>query len=191
MLYSCVRAILKGIQVLFFRIKTIGKENIVSGGAILAANHKSNWDPLAVWATCPRKLSFMAKSELFKFKPFGALLRKLEVFPVNRGKGDISAVKTSLSILKNENAMMMFPEGTRILDGTRGQAKPGVVMLAHRAQVPVIPIKICGKFRLFSKITVIYGEPIYFDEYYGEKLSGDKMQELSDSVMDKIYSLDE
>lgn len=191
MLYSGIRAILKLILVLFFRLKAVGNDKIISGGAILAANHKSNWDPLAIWATCPRQLSFMAKSELFKFKPFGALLKALGVFPVNRGKGDISAIKTSLSILKSDNAMMMFPEGKRILDGTRGEAKAGVAMLAHRAQVPVVPIKICGKFRLFGKITVIYGEPVSFEEYYGEKLTSEKMQELSELVMDKVYSLDE
>lgn len=190
-MYNFVKVVLKGLMTVLFRLNSTGKENVIPGGTILAANHKSNWDPLAIWATCPRTLSFMAKSELFKFKPFGALLKKLGVFPVNRGKGDISAVKTSLSILKKENAMMMFPEGKRMKDGKRGEAKSGVIMLANHAKVPVIPVKISGKFRLFSKVTVIYGEPIYFDQYYGEKLSGEKMQELAESVMDRIFALDE
>jgi 1-acyl-sn-glycerol-3-phosphate acyltransferase len=118
-------------------------------------------------------------------------LRKVGAFPVNRGKGDIGAVKAALTILKQEKPMMMFPEGKRILDGTRGEAKPGVAMLAHHAKAPVIPVKICGKFHLFSKVTIRYGEPIYLDEYYGEKLSVEKMQELSESIMDKVYTLDE
>ena len=182
MLYKFVKVVLKALLTLLFRIKAVGKENVIDGGVILAANHKSNWDPLCIIATCPRQLASMSKKELFKFKPLGWILKKVGAFPVNRGKGDIGAVKTALAILKQEKPMMMFPEGRRILDGTRGEAKAGVAMLAHRAQVPVLPIKICGKFRLFSKITVIYGEPVYFDEYYGEKLSVEKMQELSESV---------
>ena len=191
MLYSFVKAVCLVLMKILFGIKVVGKENVIDGGVILAANHKSNWDPLAVIATCPKQLASMGKSELFKFKPFGAILKKVGVFPVHRGKGDIGAVKTALKILKEEKPMMMFPEGKRMLDGTRGEAKPGVVMLASRAAVPVLPVKLSGKYRLFSKITVYYGEPIYFDEYYGEKITVEKMQELSESVMDKVYSLDE
>lgn len=189
MLYSFVKIVCKIILALLFGIKTVGKENVIEGGAILAANHRSNWDPLAILATCPRQLAFMGKKELFKFKPFGAILKILGVFPVNRGKGDIGAVKTALTILKQEKAMMMFPEGKRMKDGRRGEAKPGVAMLATHAKVPVIPIKIDATFKLFKKITVTYGEPIYLDEYYDEKLTVEKMQELSESIMDKVFSL--
>lgn len=190
MLYSIVKAVARLLMIILFRIKVIGAENVIDGGIILAANHKSNWDAVAIAGTCPRQLAFMSKKELFKFKPFGWILKKVGAFPVNRGKGDIGAVKTALKILKEEKAMIMFPEGTRMLDDTRGEAKPGVAMLAHRAQVPVVPVKICGRYRLFNKITVYYGEPIYFDEFYDEKLSVEKMQELSESVMDKVFSLD-
>ncbi len=189
MLYSFVKILCKIILSLLFGIKTVGKENVIENGAILAANHRSNWDPLAILATCPRQLAFMGKKELFKFKPFGAILRRLGVFPVNRGKGDIGAVKTALTILKQEQAMMMFPEGKRMKDGKRGEAKPGVAMLATHAKVPVVPIKIDATYKIFKKITVSYGEPIYLDEYYDEKLTVEKMQALSESIMDKIFAL--
>ena len=106
MLYSFVKIVCKIILGLFFGIKTVGKENVIEGGVILAANHISNWDALAIAGTCPRQLAFMGKKELFKFKPFGAILKKIGAFPVNRGKGDIGAVKTALTILKQEKAMM-------------------------------------------------------------------------------------
>lgn len=189
MFYSFVATIFKIVLFLLFGIKRVGKENVIDKGAILVANHRSNWDAPAITATCPRQLSFMGKIELFKFKPFGFVLKKFGVFPVNRGKGDIGAVKTSLKILKEEKAMIMFPQGKRMKDGTRGEAKPGVVMLATRARVPVIPVYISGKYRLFSRVTVTYGEPIYLDEYYDEKLSVEKMQEISESIMDKVFAL--
>lgn len=190
MFYSFIKVVFKFILLILFRIKTVGKDKVVEGGTILAVNHRSNWDPLAVWATCPRQLAFMAKSELFRFKPFGALLKAAGVFPVHRGKGDIGAVKTALSILKQEKPMVIFPEGRRVKDGERCEIKPGVTMLATHARVPVIPVKISGKYRLFNRITIIYGDPIYLDEYYSEKLTVEKMQELSQFIMDRVYSME-
>lgn len=189
MFYAFVKFVFKFVLLVLFRIKTVGKDRVIEGGTILAVNHKSNWDPLAIWATCPRRLAYMAKSELFKFKPFGALLKAVGVFPVHRGKGDIGAVKTALSILKQEKPMVIFPEGRRVKEGERCEIKPGVTMLATHAKVPVIPVRICGKYRLFHRITVIYGEPIFLDEYYGEKLTVEKMQSLSQSIMQQVYSL--
>lgn len=189
MFYAFVKIVFKFVFLVLFRIKTVGKDRVIEGGTILAVNHKSNWDPLAIWATCPRQLAYMAKSELFKFKPFGALLKAVGVFPVHRGKGDIGAVKTALSILKQEKPMVIFPEGRRVKEGERCEIKPGVTMLATHAKVPVIPVRICGKYRLFHRITVIYGEPIFLDEYYGEKLTVEKMQSLSQSIMQQVYSL--
>lgn len=191
MMFALVKFIIRVFLLFVFRIKIVGKKNIISGkGAILAGNHKSNWDPLLVALGAPKNIAFMAKSELFKFKPFGFILKKLGAFPVHRGKGDIGAIKTALSILKAERTMVMFPEGKRVSEGERVDVKPGVTMLATRARVPVVPVLISGKYRWMGKITVTYGEPIYFDEYYDEKLSMEKLQELANSVMDKIYSLD-
>ncbi|MBO5059704.1 MAG: 1-acyl-sn-glycerol-3-phosphate acyltransferase [Clostridia bacterium] len=190
MFYWIVEAVLRFLLLFIFRIKVVGKNNIIEGGVILAVNHKSNWDPVIVPLTCPRKLSFMAKSELFKNKLFGFLISRLGAFPVHRGKGDIGAIKTALTILKHENIMMMFPEGKRVPENEKADPKPGVAMIATHAKVPVIPVLISGKYRWMGKITVIYGEPIYFDEYYGEKLSVEKLQELSHSIMKSVYSLD-
>lgn len=190
MFYKVVGVLLKFVFLFIFRIKTEGKQNIINeGGAILAVNHKSNWDPVVVALTCPRKLAFMAKSELFKNKLFGGLIKKLGAFPVHRGKGDIGAIKTALTILKQEQVMIMFPEGKRVRGGEKVVPKPGVAMISTHAKVPVIPVLISGKYRWLGKVTVTYGEPIFLDEYYDEKLSVEKLQELTCSIMDNVYSL--
>lgn len=192
MIYSLVKYLFKIFFLFVFRIKTVGKEKVVKDkGVIFACNHKSNWDALVVLATCPRRLAFMGKAELFKFKPFAYVLKKIGAFPVNRGKGDISAIKTSLRILNEENAFIMFPEGKRVKKYERDQVKPGIAMISTRAKVPVIPVTISGTYRWMNKIVITYDDPIYFDEYYDEKLSVEKLQELSVSVMDNIYSKDE
>ena len=174
-----------------FRIETVGSENeLKSGGVIYAANHMSCYDPVVIAATSKRQISFMGKKELFKFKPFGYILKSLGAFPVNRGKGDIGAVKTGLSILKQEKVMMLFPEGKRIDKGEIVPAKPGVAMFATHAKVPVTPIEICGEYKFMHKLKVIYGKPIYLDEYYDRKLSSEELTEISQNILDTIYALE-
>lgn len=190
MLYNAIK-IFAGFVLLFvFRIKRNGIENIPKeGGVIIAYNHRSNWDPVIASITCTRQLRFMAKEELFKNPVFGALIKKLGAFPVRRGKGDIGAMKSSLKILKNGEVMLMFPEGHRIKDGRKVKAKPGVAAIAQMAHVNVVPACISGKYSWMSKITVTYGKPVSLEEYYGQKLDGEKLQEIADGILDEIRLL--
>ena len=188
MFYRIAVALARFVYFFIYRIKASGVENVIeSGGVIYAANHKSCADPIVIAITSKRQLTFMGKKELFKFKPLGFLLRSLGAFPVNRGKGDVGAVKTGLKILKEEKVMMIFPEGKRVAKGEIAPAKPGVAMFAIHAKVPVIPITIVGEYKLWHTVKVIYGKPIYFDEYYGQKLTSEQLTELSRKVLDTIY----
>lgn len=192
MFYNIIKGLLSFLLFFVFRIRVYGKGNVLKdGGVIFAVNHRSNWDPVIMGVASPRRLSFMAKSELFRNKLFGAILKRLGAFPVQRGKGDVSAVKTSLRILKSEGAMIMFPEGKRVKANEHTAAKPGIAMIATHAKVPVIPVSISGKYRWMGRITVTYGEPVYFDEYYDERLTIERLQELSQAVMDRVYSAEQ
>ena len=189
MLYNIAKAAMNGVMHLFFRIEVNGRENVPSEGAfILAVNHKSNFDPIAAAAACPRQLTFMAKEELFRFKPVGAFLKSLGAFPISRGRGDVGAVKAAFSILKRGDAMLIFPQGHRMKNGERGKAHNGAVMIAQRMETPVVPLCISGKYRFMSKITVTFGKSIEFTECYGQKLDSQKLQELSDGLLDNILS---
>ncbi len=172
-----------------FNFKVYGTENIPSEGAfILAPNHKSNFDPLAVGSVCHRRLGIMSKAELFKFKPFGAILRKLGAFPIQRGKGDIGAIKAAFEILRGGNALLMFPQGKRYKDGTQGKLRTGVTMIAHKMQVPVVPVYIDGNYKFRHKVSVKFGEAITFGDYYDKKLDDDTILELTKRVYDGIFS---
>ncbi len=176
-----------------FRIKTIGRKNIpIEGGCILALNHRSNYDVVIAGITCPRRLSFMAKAELFKNWFFAKLITACGAFPVQRGKGDIGAIKSTLEKLKKHEMVLMFPEGKRVLSLEEEKTikpKPGAVMIAIRAQIPIVPAYISGEFGFMKKVTISYGKPIYYDEYAGQKLSADELQELSDTMIDKVREL--
>ena len=190
MLYSFAIALVKFVMFFVFRIKKTGIENVPKeGGVILAINHKSDLDPVMIGITSPRKLNFMAKSELFKNKLFGGLIKRLGAFPVHRNSGDVGALKTSFKILNAGGAMLIFPEGGRVKPGQKKRAKSGVSVIAHKMNVPVIPVLIDGEYKWMSKITVRIGEPISFEEYAGQKLSGEELQALADDVLKKIYDL--
>lgn len=190
MLYRFAVLFVKFITLFMFPIRAEGVENVpADGAAIIAVNHKSNLDPVVAAITCPRQLSFMAKAELFKNKLFGGLIRRLGAFPINRGKGDISAMKTAFSILKNGDAMLIFPEGGRVKKGQTGRAKPGVALIAARSKVPIIPVHIKNGYKWMRTVTVVFGEPIVLSDCFGKKLSAEETQQLADGVLNRIYEL--
>lgn len=189
--YRIVQFLVKFFFLFVFRIRVHGKENMLNeDGAVVAINHKSNWDVPIVGVYTPRQLGFMAKAELFKNKALGWLFKSLGAFPVQRGKGDISAIKSALLRLRNGEIVAMFPEGKRVKNDEVVNAKPGAVMLATRAKVPIIPIKISGKYKWMAKIDIYIGKPIDFSQYYNEKLTVDDLQKLTDELMDTLRKLD-
>ena len=188
--FKILRTILRFFLFFVFRLEVKGKENLpLTGGAIVAINHRSNWDVVALGASSPRKLGFMAKAELFKYKIGAAFFTALGAFPVQRGKGAISAVKAALSRLRNGEIVAMFPEGTRVREGETVEPKQGAVVLSTRAQVPIVPINISGKYRWMSKITVTYGEPIYYTQFQDSKPTVEELHDLSVKLMNTIYGL--
>lgn len=185
-----LKALVRGFVKFVFKIEVLGKENLIADGkTIVAVNHRSNWDPVIMYGVTDRKLWFIAKSELFKNKLFGNFLKTVGAFPVERGKGDIGAIKTSLKLLSGEQALLIFPEGTRVRTGDTQKAKTGAVMIASHAKAPIVPVYISGKFRFRAKITVAFGKPIEMFEGAEEKLSREQLQEKADFVMQKIREL--
>lgn len=190
MFYRVILAIVRFFVFFVFRVKVEGRENMpMSGGIVLAVNHRSNWDPVLAGIASPRPLTFMAKEELFKNPVFGALIRKLGAFPVKRGSGDIGAFRAAMKILSDKGVMLIFPEGHRIKDGKRGKVGAGVTAIAQRGKVPVVPMFISGSYKWMSKMTVAIGEPISLEEYYGKKLSNQEQKKIAEGIMDKMWLL--
>lgn len=189
-LYSFLRTILFVVFRLVFRINVTGIENVpTEGKIIICSNHVSMLDPITVAITVPRRIYFMAKKELFKNKIFGKLLDKLGAFPVDREGADLSAIRNSLKILKSEEALGIFPEGTRSKKEEIDNAKPGIAMISIKGKAPIVPIYIDTKYKLFKKINIIIGEQIISEEYYNQKFNMEDYKEFSKQVMTKIYSL--
>ena len=139
-LYGFCEIIFPWIFKIWLRWEVFGRENIpAEGPVVIAANHLSLLDPPVLGAAATRKVHFMAKSELFKPAWFGALIRKLGAFPVRRGAMDRDAIKTGLTILKENKVLAVFPEGTRSKTGELGRAGGGAFMMAVERKATIVP----------------------------------------------------
>ncbi len=142
--YWPMRVVLKAAILAYFRLRRLGREHIPSGGVILAANHRSFLDPFVIGCCLPRPIYFVAKRELFKNPILGWFLNCMGAFPVRRGEADEESVDTALVLLERGQAVVIFPEGTRIRAGSLAQPKRGVGRLALQSGAPVVPIAISG-----------------------------------------------
>jgi glycerol-3-phosphate dehydrogenase (NAD(P)+) len=145
--YWPVRWVLKACILAYFRLRRLGREHIPDGGVVLAANHRSFLDPFAIGCCLPRPVYFVAKQELFRNPILGWFLNCMGAFPVRRGESDEESMETALGLLERGDAVVIFPEGTRIRAGSLEKPRRGVGRLALQSGAPVVPIAITGSER--------------------------------------------
>ena len=144
-MYWIVRAVLQPAIHILWRPSRRGREYIPrSGPVILASNHRSFLDPFIVGICLRRPVYFVAKQELFAKRWQAWLLNSLGAFPVRRGESDQEMMRTAREILERGDPVVMFPEGTRIREGSVGKPRRGVGRLALETGAPVVPIAIAG-----------------------------------------------
>jgi glycerol-3-phosphate dehydrogenase (NAD(P)+) len=168
--YWPTRIALQPLLMLLFRLQRIGREHIPSeGGLILAPNHRSFLDPWVVGVCLRRPIYFVAKCELFEKRWMGWFLNALGAFPIRRGESDEEAMETARILVERGEAIMIFPEGTRIRRGSLGEPKRGVGRLALETGAPVVPIAVLGTERIRRgllirpyKVRVRCGRPLTF-----------------------------
>lgn len=187
-LYSFVTKVFTLFSKIFYKYEVIGAENVPSeGNIILAANHKSNLDPIFIASAIKnRKVASIGKKELFNNKLLASILNKIYVIPIDRDNPSISTIKTILKKIKEGFAIGIFPEGTRIKGNGFGEAKAGLALFAVKGKADVVPISIISNYKIFNKVTVYIDKPISFEEYYKQKLSTEDYERLSANVLEVI-----
>ncbi|MBB6449018.1 1-acyl-sn-glycerol-3-phosphate acyltransferase [Geomicrobium halophilum] len=187
MIYRIGQFICRIVLSMVFFAKIEGKEHIPANGpVIICSNHKSNFDPPLLGSYIKRPLRFMAKEELFTSKWFGPLITKLGAFPVKRGTGDRGALRKGTQILRDNEVLLLFPEGNRSKTEEIEDGLAGAGYFALKSSATVIPAYIKGKYKPFRRVTAFYGPPVPLDDLRNEKASS---QEVTDHIMTHIRML--
>ena len=195
-LYAIGRGVCTPVFKVLYRYKIINGRNIPKeGGFIVASNHISFSDPVLLGLGQKRRLFFMAKIELFKNKFFGALIRALGAFPVDRGAGDNKAIQTGEDLIKDGEVMTIFLEGGRSKTGDLMRPRSGCALVAQQMQVPVIPacITVVGNPKhVLAKRVIHFGEPLTPQEL-GLTVDGGRkeLKVASNKIMDEIRKMRE
>ena len=197
-IYRAGRLLCLVIAKVIFRLRVNGAEYVPrAGAAILAPNHVSFIDPIIVGVAVRRPIHFMAKEELFRFRPFGWLLRQYQVFPVSRRRTDLHSMKRAISLLQQGEVVVIFPEGTRGNGHRLRPAKPGIGLIAARSKAPVIPMLHRGTEKVLPRgawfprpfpISVEFGEPVSF----AAGGAGERQEQIvifSETIMERIVAL--
>ena len=151
-------------------IRVYGKERVPrEGGAVLAVNHFNFIDVPVVGTMCPRRLVFVAKSELFDVPGLSQLIAAHGTLAIRRGESDRDALRRMREAVRENDMLGLFVEGTRQTSGVPGEAKPGAAMVAISEGVPVVPAAIHGsqtwKLGNRAAVSLAFGEPMRFAEH--------------------------
>jgi 1-acyl-sn-glycerol-3-phosphate acyltransferase len=197
--YFTIYHLTRLIARVFFRFRVLHPERVIQEGpVILAMNHESYLDPPFAGIACRRAIYFLARKSLLDVPVLGWILPKLNVIPVDQEGGDRSALKTLIRILRANHCTIVFPEGSRTLDGNLQPAQPGIGFLIAKTRAPVVPMRIFGAHRAlprgggklrFCPITIVVGEPLWFTAAEIEGHGREVYPRLSQRVLEAIAAL--
>jgi 1-acyl-sn-glycerol-3-phosphate acyltransferase len=204
--YLISRFVLRPLFILLFRPHVTGRQNLPAEGAfILASNHLSFIDSMAIPLMAPRRVGYLAKAEYFTGTGIGGWLTKtwftaLGALPVERQthRAAQEALDTAMTVLRAGGGFGIYPEGTRSRDGRLARGKTGVAWLALTADCPVVPVGILGTDRIQPigarwprphRFTVHFGQPLTFPEFRGKANNNRARREVTDRIMNAIAEL--
>jgi len=171
----------------------------LSGPVILASNHASFLDPPLVGSALDRPINYLARESLFRLPGVGALLRSWQAVPVDRDGGTGKGLKRILERLEAGGGMILFPEGTRTMDGNLQPARAGVGLAVIKSSAPVVPARVFGTYQAFGRhrriprpcrVIVKFGEPMFFAGPRAEAAgcSKQRLKEIYQQVADEIMA---
>ena len=191
----------------YFRWRVFNPERVPqTGGVILAANHASILDPPLVGCGLSRDINYIGRESLFRYPVVGAVLRSWNSVPVDRdGGGGAKGLREILNRLLAGGGIILFPEGTRTLDGNLQPARSGIGLTVIKSAAPVVPVRVFGTFEAYNRfhkfprphrLMVKYGLPMHFEKLRAEAKICSKprlkeiYQEIADDIMAAIAKLE-
>lgn len=197
--YTLFWILYSSIFKIMFRWEVYGIERVPrTGGAILAVNHASLLDPPLGGVGLPRKIWFLGRATLIKNRFIAFLMKCQHMIPITRGEADLGAMKRIISLIKSGEIVLMFPEGTRSVDGTLGPGKEGIGVFVTHARADVIPCYISGAWRAMPrgcvlprprKIRIAYGPLLRYEEFADCPKGRKGYAMISARIMDRLAAL--
>lgn len=191
--YKILTPLMRPIFNFYYSPQIIGKEKIPADGAIIiASNHKHIYDQCLTIMATKRVIHFMAKKEYFegKLAPF---FKFVGCIPVDRSRRDFSSAKSALTVLKNDGAIGIFPEGTRNkTDKFMLPLKKGTVAMAQKSDAYIVPCGLTGDYKFRSKnLTIRYGEPFKIGDMTLEEANAKLRSEIERLMLENLDNLPE
>jgi 1-acyl-sn-glycerol-3-phosphate acyltransferase len=184
--YSVLWGPCYAISQVLFRYRFSGKSHVpLSGPVLLVSNHQSHLDPVLIGIACPRQLKYLARVGLF-FWPFSWWIRALGAVPIDR-ESAIGGIKTTLKLLKDGNAVVVFPEGSRTPDGFLHPLLPGFCVLARRSGATIVPVAIDGAFKALPRGSGLV-RPARITLAFCPRIARDEYSQLSDAALTQLVT---
>lgn len=143
-----------GVSVFGFRVR-FAEPLPQHGGLLVVSSHQSHLDPLLLGLATDRRLSTLARSSLYRFKPFAAVITALDAVPIDRNASMVKTMKSIIGRLRDGRAVVIFPEGTRTATGRLGELKSGFALMAKKAEVPIAPVAIVGAYECWPRTSLL------------------------------------
>jgi 1-acyl-sn-glycerol-3-phosphate acyltransferase len=187
--FNFLRVLVIPVYYLLKPFRIYGKKQ-VDGACVYVCNHYTMFDMVYAAATTWEGIHIIAKKELFSAFGVGCLARGIKAISANRDGNDVRALLDSFKCLKNGEKVLIFPEGTR--NKTSADMLPfkhGAAMMAIRAKVPIIPMVIYNRPKLFRMTHFLIGEPLELTEYYDRKLTEEEMAQADNLIRDYMLEM--
>lgn len=147
--------------IILFPLRVVGRKNLPKKGrVILSGNHQTLSDAPLLGIRLHRRMHYMAKDTLFKNRFMNWFFTKLNAYPVKQNSSDLAAIKHTIRLLNNEQAVCIFPEGRRQQTSQDNDIKNGVAMLSIKTKSPIVPALFVAKTVMFRPNKLIVGKPI-------------------------------
>lgn len=183
----------------FFNYQVVGAERLnLEGGALIVSNHASFVDPPAVGIAFEDEIFYLARKSLMSNAVARTIYRAWNCIPVDQDKPDMGGLKAVIRQLKLGKKVLIFPEGSRNLDGKMLPGEPGVGLIVAKSEVPVIPVRLFGTREALprggsmpapSEVTLVVGEPWYYDPANYHETGKDLYRKISEDLMAQIAAL--
>ncbi len=185
-----------------FRVQNGEKLNDYEGGLVIASNHVSFLDPPFIGSAFKAPIFYFARSTLFEHPLANFILTRVNALPVNQGKPELSVLKRIIALLKEEEKVLIFPEGERSYDGQiKAEGQPGIGMIVTKAGVPVLPVRLFGPEKALPRggkklkkhpVTLVVGEPVDLSDIFSntEITTKERYEKISLRIMEEITKLE-